>query len=85
MEEGLTDFFVIETAVQTRLLALADAIDFVVRHSIDRLHIGLPWTGRNLLLADLDFVNDIVFFGPTQFALRDLIAALENQAARAGL
>lgn len=50
-------------------------INFIGRHSIDRLH----WTGGNL--SSLDFADDIVVFGPTHFALQDLTTTLENQAA----
>lgn len=53
-------------------------IDFVAYHSIDCLHIGIPWIVGNLFLADLDFVDDLVILGPTQ-------TALENQAASDGL
>lgn len=62
MEEGVTDFFMIITGVQQGcvlppMLSLF-IIDFNARHSIDHLHIGIPWTVGNLFLAI------IVILGP---------------------
>ncbi len=73
MEEGITDFFTIETGVRQgcvlSLMLFLLVIDFVARHSIDHLHIGIPWTVGSLFLADLDFADDIVILGLTQTAL----------------
>lgn len=88
MKEEITDLLEIEIGVRQgcvlspKLFILV--IDFVTCHSIDHLHIGIPWTVGNLL-ADLNFADDIVITGLTQTALWDLALALENQAASTGL
>lgn len=88
MEEGVTDFFAIETVKQQGCMLSPMlfhlVINFVSLISIDHLHIGIPWTGGNNLLADLNFADDIIIFGPTQTALRNLTMALENQVASTG-
>lgn len=60
MEEGVTDFFMIITGVRQGCVLspmLSLIIDFNARHSIDHLHIGIPWTVGNLFAI-------IVILGP---------------------
>ncbi len=81
MEERITDLLTIETGVRQGYvlspMLFILVINFVASHSIDHLHIGIPWTVGNLFLADLNFADYIFLLGTTQTAIRDLTMALD--------
>ena len=88
MQEGNTEYFNIETGVRQGCILspflFTLVIDFIMRKAVDGSGHGIRWQ-QDLVLADLDFADDIALMSESGHSLQELTHNLEEYASQFGL